>query len=161
MKSLSYLDLFNLNEIDEIYISQNLNEKIYLPQTKFIKIIKDINEIKNNKKKLLFLFEFKYFLFLLKNKTLLNNSVFLLFNSPIFLNKDIKRKYCYKTYYLLPNIYNPEIIIMKKDLKYLSRYWSNNNNNIFKNLYLYISYFLLKYKLALFFIPRIIILNEK
>ena len=127
MKSISFLNLFDLEEIDEIYIDKFTKENIVLPKSKFIKDINEINYNIDNKKKILFLTNSKNFRelsnFNLNQET---KYQYCLFEIPYIYNlkKLIKNKFTYKIYYFLPNIKNPEIIIMQKDLKYLSRYWA-------------------------------------
>ena len=85
----------------------------------------------------------------------------MIFNLPLFItNKNIKN-YKFKIYYILPNILNPEIFIMKKDSKYLTRYWSLKNNRLFRSILNYLSFFTLKYKLGLFLVPKVMVINEK
>ena len=164
MKSTSFLNLFDLKKIDEIYFDDFTKNNIVLPKSKLVKNFNKIDYNETSNKKILFMSNFKNFkkfkkLFL-KNKA---NFQFCLFEVPYNydLKKKLEKEFKYKIYYFLPDIKNPEIIITKKDLKYLVRYWSLKKNSFFKNIYFYIFFYLLKYKLALFIIPKVMIINEE
>lgn len=162
MKILSILNLFELDKIDEIYADEKIINFISLEKFNFIRKI-DYNNSSKINKKTLFLIDYKNFIKNYKNYYLNNKSLYLLIlNTPtFFFNYNIKTKFRSETYYILPNILKPEILVSKKDVKYLFRYWSIKKNNILTNMFNYLTLFLLKYKIALFLIPKVMILYEK
>lgn len=159
MKSITILDLIDIDNIDYIYVDNSLVDKIELPKTNFVL---RLNEIKDNNNKI------KAVLLDFKNINKIENldykiSNLIILNTPFlfYLSKKLKDKFNYKYYYVLPNINNPEIFIMKKDVKFLQRFWSFSDYNLFKNIYLMFTFLSLKYKFCLFLLPKIYILYEK
>ena len=160
MKTITFLNLTNLNKIDEIYADETILKKISFDKIQYIKKWKKNNFNKNDNKKILFIINYKSFKENFINKKNTDIYQFLIFDLPIILfDKDVI-PYKHKIYYVLPNILNPEIFIMKKDSKYLKRYWSLKNNSIFRTLFNYLSLFSIKYKLGLFLLPKVMVINE-
>jgi len=160
VKTITFLNLTNLNKIDEIYADETILKKISFDKIQYIKKWKKNNFNKNDNKKILFIINYKSFKENFINKKNTDIYQFLIFDLPIILfDKDVI-PYKHKIYYVLPNILNPEIFIMKKDSKYLKRYWSLKNNSIFRTLFNYLSLFSIKYKLGLFLLPKVMVINE-
>ena len=161
MKSISFLNLIDLNTIDEIYAEELIISKIFFNKIKYIKKLDRFKFNINKSKKILFIINYKNFKENFISDKNFGINQYLIFNLPFFItNKSIK-KYKFKIYYILPNILNPEIFIMKKDSKYLTRYWSLKNNSLFRSILNYLSFFTLKYKLGLFLLPKVMVINEK
>ncbi len=159
MKSITILDLIDIDNIDYIYVDNSLFDKIELPKTNFVL---RLNEIKDNYNKInAVLLDFKNINKIENLDNKISNLIIL--NTPFlfYLSKKLKDKFNYKYYYVLPNINNPEIFIMKKDVKFLQRFWSFSDYNFFKNIYLMFTFLSLKYKFCLFLLPKIYILYEK
>ncbi len=160
MKTITFLNLTNLNKIDEIYADEKILKKICLDKIPYIKKWKKNNFNKTDNKKILLIINYKSFKENFINKKNTEIYQFLIFDLPIILFDKKVIPYKHKIYYVLPNISNPEIFIMKKDSKYLKRYWSLKNNSIFRTLFNFLSLFSIKYKLGLFLLPKVMVINE-